>query len=331
MQTYIRELLRALPDAVDTELVAVVQHDAVGELPRGISASPLPVSAGWRRALAGARVHVDGASLIHGLDAVLPLRGRVATVATFHDLLVFDAPWAFSRRRSMGKRLQLRHAARTADAIIAVSSFTADRVRDRFGRESVVIPEAPPSDLAPPSPDAVARVRARHKLPQQFVLHVGAPGPRKDVPSLAAACARVGVPLVVAGASGSGRSERRLRAHWLGYVPQADLPGLYGAATVVGYPSRYEGFGLPPVEAMACGAPVVASRAGPLPEVLGDAAVLVPTGDVDALEDALRDLLADPERRAELRRAGLARAASLSWERTAVLTAGVYRSLVGEV
>lgn len=325
MQTYIRELLRTLPHAVDAELVAAVQADAVGELAPEIRPRTYPVAAGVRRALAGLRF-ADHASLVHGLDATIPVASRVPRVVTFHDLSVFDVPWTFTRRRAVGKRLQARHAVRAADAIIAVSAFTAERLRSRFGVDAVVIHEAPSPDCAPPLAGAVADVRERYELPERFVLHVGALEPRKDVPGLARACESIGAALVLAGPDLAARAGG-LKARLLGYVPQADLGALYAAAAVVAFPSRYEGFGLPPLEAMACGAPVVASRAGSLPEVLGDAARLVPAGDVDALARALADVLADEGVRAELSAAGLDRARQFSWETTARLTADVYRSL----
>ncbi len=110
-------------------------------------------------------------------------------------------------------------------------------------------------------------------------------------------------------------------------MPRSHLPALYGAATVVAYPSIYEGFGLPPVEAMACGAPVVAFRIPPLEESLGEAAILTAPGDAVELAAALRDLLADNEGRKQLANAGLVRAGTLSWSATAAATAAVYRQL----
>lgn len=323
VSTYIRELLGALPPVVEGEIVAAVQRDVVAVLPPAVTALPFPVSSGLRRTLAALR-SLEPADLVHGLDATLPVRVDAPAVVTVHDLSVFDVPWTFSRRRSLVKRVQLRDAIRRADEVIAVSAFTASRLADVLARDAVVIPEATPTDCAPPTEEAVTDVRRRYDLPDRFVLHVGTIEPRKDVGGLDRACKRVGVPLVVVGA---GSTSAGLGTHRLGYVPRADLNALYAAATIVAYPSRYEGFGLPPLEAMACGAVVVATRVGALPEVLGDAAVLVGPADVDVLSTALSELMLDEERRVALRSAGLARAESYSWSQTATATAHVYRSL----
>jgi glycosyltransferase involved in cell wall biosynthesis len=325
VSTYIRELLRELPPLVDADWVAGVHEDAVGELPPGITPRPTPVAAGLRRAIDGLRSPGEVA-LVHGLDVDLPLRPGAPTVTTVQDLSVFDVPWAFSRRKAIAERLIFRRAVRRADAVVASSSFTAERVKARLGRDAVVIPLAPSSDMAPPSHDDVEAVRRRYDLPPRFVLHVGTIEPRKDVHGAAAACREAGIPLVLVGAV---RPDRTVPdgARALGFVPRHELPAMYGAATVVAYCSRYEGFGLPPVEAMACGAPVVATRVASLPEVLADGAVLVRPGDTNELASVLRDLVADDERRRELAAAGHRRAATMSWTATARATADVYRSL----
>ncbi len=324
VQTYIRELLPALAVAVDGDVVAAVQRDVESELPPGVQPLVRPTADGVARALHGLR-SLGPADVVHGLDVDVPVCRRGPSVATVHDLAVFDVPWAFSRTRAGGERALVRRSLRRVDTVVAVSAFTAERVAARFGRTAVVTPLAPSTDLRPAPGHDVERVRRRYQLPPRFVLHVGTLEPRKDVPTLTWACRQVGVPLVLAGAGdGSPAAPGTVR---LGYVPRSDLAPLYGCATVVAYPSRYEGFGLPPLEAMACGAAVVATRVASLPDVLGDAAWLVPPGDGERLAQTIREVLGDTERRREMAKAGIERAASFTWTATASATAAVYRSL----
>jgi glycosyltransferase involved in cell wall biosynthesis len=325
VQTYCRELLRALPGAVDANLVAVVQTRAQGELGPGVASSVRRDCDGVRRTIEGLR-GVGAADLVHGLDVDLPLRPGAPSVATVHDLSLFDEPSAFGWSRRVGKQVTTRASIRRADAVIAVSSFTAERIKARFGRDSHVVLEAPGPGFAPPTRDTIDAVRARYSLPDEFVLHVGNLEPRKDVPTLARACAQAGIALVLAGGH-IVTVDAPAGAVLLGQVAPEDLPPLYAAATVVAYVSRYEGFGLPPIEAMACGATVMATRCGALPDVAGDGIEFVAAGDVNAQAGALRDLVNDPARRSERARAGFVAAARLSWDATATATVDVYRSL----
>jgi len=323
VQTYIVELLCALVGEVDADMVASVRADAVDLLPSAVTPMVRRPGQGVRAVLTEAR-SLGPASLVHGLDVHIPARPGAPTVATVHDLAVYDVPWAFKRRWVLRERAAIAHAARRADVLVAVSGFTAERLHDKFGREATVVPEAPSRDMVPAAPSQLDEVRITYGLPDTFVLCVATIEPRKDVATLAGACRDAGVPLVIAGAARAAAPDG---AQLLGYVPRAHLPALYGAATVVAYPSIYEGFGLPPVEAMACGAPVVAFRIPPLEESLGEAAVLTARGDVGELAEALRTLVRDDGRREQLVRAGLARAATLSWSTTASKTAAVYRGL----
>ncbi len=325
VSTYIRELLGAMAPLVRAELVAAVRPSGVQELPPGVTPLIVPDASGARRVFEGAK-GFGPADLVHGLDVDLPLVGSCPRVTTVHDLAVFDVPWAFPRFRVAGERMVLRAALRRADAVIAVSAFTAERIEAVTGRHAVVVHEAPSPTMAPAPPDEVDRVRRHYGLPDRFVLHVGNIEPRKDLETLARACTRAGVALVTTG-HGLWDTDAPPSARRVGFVPTKELPALYGAATLVGYASRYEGFGLPPVEAMACGAAVVSTPVPAVAELVGDAAATFRPGDVDGLTATLRSLLDDDDRRLDLAARGRRAVGGLSWDRAARATADVYRSL----
>lgn len=312
-----------VPELRPAGLCAVVQGDSVGELPAGVRPRRRPVAAGVTRALLGA-VPVPGVDLFHGLDVDIPWRAGAVRVSTVHDLSVLDVPWVSGRMRARGESALVRHALRNADVLLAVSDFTAERIRAVSGRAATVIGLAPASWAVPPDPAQVERVRRRYRLPSRFVLQVGTVDPRKAVGLVAEATASLDVPCVLAGAGSTGPGAPA-GVIGLGYVPVADLPALYASATVTAYASRYEGYGLPPVEAMACGGAVVASAVGALPDVVGRGAVLVDALRVQDWSAALRTVMSEPQARAELVEGGMAAAAELSWARTARLTAHAYR------
>ncbi len=330
MQTYARELLAELPGAwPDAHFAAVVANDGARELPDTVEPlrRTLRVDHGLVRRLVSLRAVPESSDLVHALDTDLPHRSPGATVATVHDLALFDAPWAFPRLNGRVKRSLVRHAVARADSVIAVSSFTAERVKARFERDAIVVHEAPARGCTIAGETAIDAVRARYSLPEQFVLHLGNLEPRKDVPVLAAACRTAGLPLVLAG--GAIRTvDVPVGARGIGYVPSAELPALYGAATIVAYISRYEGFALPPVEAMACGAAVVATRVGALGDIALGGIAFVPIGDADAIAATLHDLAHDAARRAELRAAAAEAVSALSWKRAAEETVAVYKNLL---
>jgi glycosyltransferase involved in cell wall biosynthesis len=242
-------------------------------------------------------------------------------------------------------RCLLGAALRRARRIIAVSDATRVELLARYRLPServVVVPEAAAAEFAPPGPAALAAARDRYGLARPYVLFVGFLEPKKNLGTLLEAVARVRrrggwgpTELLVVGAPGWGPDPaQRARAlgldgavRFVGPVPDADLPALYAGALAFAFPSLWEGFGLPVLEAMATGAPVVASNRGALPEVTAGAALLVEP-EAAPLAEALERLLADRTLRERLRAAGLARAAAFSWERTAQETLAVYRAAV---
>lgn len=268
---------------------------------------------------------VTGSDVVHGLDVDLPVLTTGFTVATVHDLSVIDMPSASTKFRALGESRLVRHALRKADLLLAVSRFTAERIKSVSGREATVVELAPAGWARPPTPEQIARVRARYRLPERFVLQVGTVEPRKNVQLVAEAADLLGIPCLLAGAGSTG-PDAPGTARGLGYVSVVDLPALYAAATVTAYASHYEGFGLPPVEAMACGGAVVASAVGALPEVVGDGAVLVATHRVADWVQAMRALVSEPAARGELAGKAVAAMRELSWERTAERTVAAYHA-----
>lgn len=317
-------MLKELPNHIShVELSALVQRDAVPDVPGVIASQQRPVSNGVVRTAFGLAPEMS-ADVFHGLDVDLPLVTRSFTVATVHDTSVIDMPAASSWLRAKGEQQLVRRTLRKADLLLAVSDFTAERIEAISGRSATVVELAPASWARPPTAAEVQAVRTKYQLPERFVLQVGTVEPRKYVSLVACASADLGLPFVLAGAGSCGPAAPR-SAIGLGYVDTADLPGLYAAATITAYASKYEGYGLPPVEAMACGGAVVASAVGALPQVVGDGAVLVRSHRVEDWVAAMRPVAFDAATRAELTSAALSVAGTMSWARTAERTAWAYR------
>ena len=273
---------------------------------------------------------------------------RRRLVVTIHDCTFVTHP-EFHLPANIEHCLRgTRLAIERADALIAVSESTRRDLIERMGAPAdriVVTREAADPGLARVTDAArLAAVRLRYELPERFILFLGAMEPRKNLLRLIEAFAtlrpalRRETVLVVAGAHGWLNDSVRERVGKLGlaesvrfpgYIAGDDVAALYSLATVFAYPSMWEGFGLPVLEAMACGTPVLTSDVSALPEVAGDAALLVSPTDVEAIADGLTRLLDDAALRADLAARGLRRAAAFSWERCARETLAVYTSVVG--
>ncbi len=295
-----------------------------------------------RALLAG---HID---VFHGTNHMAPPWSPVPTVITVHDLSALKAGNLHTWRNRLLTVPQMLLSLRQATRLIADSQATALDVMRLPGIDQGrirIVHLAPTPGLTPATPGQVKALSHRLGLPETFFLFLGALEPRKNVATLVRALAalyaagdhRAG--LVIAGAEGWRNDDvfgevKRLGlerdVRFTGYVPDEDLPALYGAATAFVYPSLFEGFGLPPLEAMACGTPVICSNTSSLPEVVGDAAITVDPLATSDLADALRAVLDDADLRARLTHAGLQRAALFSWERTARETLEVYREATDE-
>lgn len=285
--------------------------------------------------------------VFHAPDFTLPPLRRAPGIVTVHDLsfLAYPAGAVPALRRWLAAAVP-RSVARAAH-VLADSESTRRDLETRLGvdpaRITVVGAGVEPRFRPIADAAALARVRDRYRLPGRFVLGVGTLEPRKNFDGLIRAFEIVaqGDPdlhLVVAGGRGwlfepvlaaATASPAGDRIHWAGFVDDADLPALYAAARVFAFPSHYEGFGIPVLEAMACGTPVVAADNSSLPEVVGDAGLMVPAPDAAALADAIRRLDGDADLRRACRARGLARAARFTWAAAAERLLDVYARVAG--
>jgi glycosyltransferase involved in cell wall biosynthesis len=275
--------------------------------------------------------------LVHATGVAVPPRSA-PLVVTVHDLAYVHAPEQFTAKGRRFFRQALRLVRRDADLVLCSSQATLEDCRRAGiaeGRLRLVPLGVRSVDV---SPDEVAAVRRRHGLVRPYVLSVGTREPRKNLPRLIEAFAgseHRGADLVLVGAAGWHTEIGPLlaplgdRARVLGFLPDTERDALYAGATVFCYPSLFEGFGLPVLEAMAAGAPVVTSTGTATAEAAGEAGLLADPRDVAAITAALDRVLGDQALAASLAAAGRQRAATFSWARTAALTASAYRELAG--
>ncbi|MBI5650675.1 MAG: glycosyltransferase family 4 protein [Chloroflexi bacterium] len=286
--------------------------------------------------------------LLHALAFAGPRVIGIPWVVTVYDLSFIHFPESFNVANRLYLTWAVRDAMRRADRVIAISESTRRDLIKIFGgdpRKVQVVYCGADAAFAPGrNKNELAEFRARRNVPEKMILHVGTIEPRKNIVGLVRAFARAKraahLPhrLVLIGARGWKHAEvdavieqESLRDDviFTGYVPQDELPNWYRAADLFVYPSRYEGFGLPPLEAMASGTPVVTSNAASLPEVVGDAAIQVAPDDQVALADAIIRALTDRAMREQMRARGIAQAARFSWECAGRATADIYHAVLG--
>ena len=268
-----------------------------------------------------------------GPAGALPLGNvRCPSVITVHDLAIYRNPRWFPGGQPLSTRLVVPRSVLRADVVIAVSESTARDVVEFFGidrRRIEVVPHGVSARFRPMARDELEEARARLRVPERFILFVGTVEPRKNLETLLEAWAmmRDRPDLVVVGGWGWRFEPIRAQMQRLGAglhhiegLDPSDLPAVYNLALALAHPAWYEGFGLPPLEAMACGTPVVVSDRSSLPEVVGEAGIIVPADNAEAWRRALETVVGDTALAAGLRRRGILRAAEFSWGRSAELT-----------
>jgi len=350
---YTYDLVRALAPQLGDRLTVFLTRasDGLDDLRVRRIRAPFPTPneyarALWEQTIVPLQVARLAPQVYHSPNYILPLGLRCPTVVTVHDLAFLDR--SVHRLRShLYLSVLTRLAIQKATRIICVSAYTRDRLVERFpqarGRTRVV-GEGVDERFRRAPPDAIDRFRRRHGIDRPYVLFVGTMEPRKNLARLIRAFGRAvdstGSPhtLVIAGGLGWKNADvqaaRRMsavaeRIQVLGYLPDDELPAALSGADLFAYPSLAEGFGLPPLEAMACGTPVLTSNVTSLPAVVGDAALMVDPLDETAIVAGLASLMVDGETRQRLAEAGPRRAARFRWPVVAQETLAVYAEAAG--
>lgn len=347
---YLRGLLSALPGALgEDQLTVYTEAGAIDPQGRfAVHSAPgftrkRSLRIGWEQVGLPRMIRQDRLDLFHGAAFSLPARLPVPGVVTIHDLGFWRWPEQVPRRRGMYLARAVMSAVKQAERVIAVSEATKRDVVEILGVEPErvdVTPLGVDARFRRPAGEEIVTFRQANELARPYILAVGTREPRKNLPALIRAFAAVKdeIPhdLVHAGGAGWLPDELDLaiaeadlgdRLRFVDFVPHDELPLWYSAADCFVIPSLYEGFGLPLLEAMACGVPSIASNRSSLPEVAGDAAYLCEP-DTDAVAAALTTVLHDAELRQQLREAGPERATQFTWHRTAELTVNSYRKAV---
>lgn len=327
--------------------ITIAQQDGSIPLPANLRIKQVrvgPMGRHWWSTGLPRYVRSSGIELFHGTNYDVPPWRQCPTVLTIHDLSLLIYPETHEKRRVGRARRRLPLMARAANAVIVPTESVRGEVCKHLGLSAekvFAVPEAARACFSPIQLKATEDVRRRLGIGADFLLTVGTIEPRKNLRTLVNAFEKVvggqsqpTLQLVIAGSRGwlseplfeaLEKSAERKRIIFTEYLNDAELRALYSSCRAFVYPSIYEGFGLPPLEAMACGAPVITSRIPALEETTGGAAILVEPTNVDALAGAIADLLDSDDLCSKLSSLGRSRAGEFTWERTARLTLDVYK------
>ena len=306
-----------------------------------------PIRIGWMQLRAQRALEALQPDVAHFTNGMIPIGSPVATVVTVHDMSLRLYPNCHPVRRLLLNRPLMHVAIRQASSIVTVSNSARRDLLRLHGvapdRVAVVHEAASPAFRPIADREWLENVRARYALPRQFMLYVGTIEPRKNLSRLMSAFAdarKAGIPHHLVCVGPYGWSSRNLAGHierlgiqdvvhFTGYVPFEHLPAIYNLGEFFAFPSLYEGFGLPVVEAMACGIPVLTSTTSSLGEIAGDAAETIDPADTDAIANAIVRLASDQDLRRDRAERGLRRARSFSWAQTARDMLAVYHRAAG--
>jgi len=303
----------------------------------------------WQQIQLPRLAQIQHADLIHASAYLGPLHPPCPLIVNVLDTTFLEFPADFDWKWRMYARFLIPPTIRRAAALITLSEYSRRAIARAYSISSqrirVVYPGISSEFHPTTDADTILEVRERYQLPTDYILFVGAQEPRKNIPAVIAALAQcravfptLALVLVGPRSSDSAAIQRTVSefglnhaVHDLGFVPQNDLPAIYSAARALVYASRLEGFGMPPLEAMACGVPVIAVPNPPLPEVLDDAALWTDNDNPNALAAAVVRVLSDAKLSEKLRQRGMNHARKFSWERAAQETLGLYREVLAKL
>jgi len=356
--TYVANLLKHLVEVEDANhYVTFMTAKAVSSLNTtgvtGKRASFCRVTANrplrllWERFLLPGAAARKGANLLWGCHNSLPAGKRCPQVVTVHDIGMLTLPHYYPASKVGYFRKAIAHAVAQADVVVAVSEFTASELVKHLdvprARIRVVHNGVGPQFQPLKDPEVRQAVRDRYGIPERFIFSLGVPEPKKNLARLLDAYSTLkrrepSIPrLVIGGGRRYGWKNREIYSQaesmsesvvLTDFIAPADLPAVYAMADLFVFPTLYEGFGLPPLEALACGTPVLSSRVASIPEVLGEAAVLVDPGSTDRIAEGILLLLANSRLRAELRTRGLQQASRFTWRKAARSLVDVFSDAV---